>query len=449
MSYASPDQPQNPALNSHQEALVQVVRDVFGFESSSVEVEKDVDLDDLGRNANYVGREKTTSPAIASPQEKRRRLFRLQKGAAKLLDYNERVANCRWTVQRNDEPVQVHLHPSGGEKSGSYAAYHGLQTCASVWHCPICARKISEVRRKELNTLLKWAQEQDYKVLMMTLTTRHDWDDELSDQLDRLKQAKRKLRQRRDWKKIKASGVIIGTVTATEVTYGERSGWHTHFHELVIMDVERQKDGLQIMERLRQPWVTCLRAVGLDGLAERAFQIQGASAAGTYVSKWGAAEELSLSGAKQAKGKGRNPLQLLADAVEHGDDFAGHLWKEFAVAFKGRRQLVWSNGLRDLAEVEEVTDEEAAEEGQSELMGLIDHTTWTDGGARFRRVLILEEAENTRDPGAVFSMVHNHRMHDPETVVTPKPEVLLEPEPKGPPDVLDDGDDLQLGRWAP
>ena len=59
---------------------------------------------------------------------------------------------------------------------------------------------------------------------------------------------------------------------------------------------------------------------------------------------------------------GRSPFQLLADYADQNDARAGALFAEFAGVFKGRRQLVWSPGLKKLAGIDEVSDEQAAED---------------------------------------------------------------------------------------
>ena len=121
-----------------------------------------------------------------------------------------------------------------------------------------------------------------------------------------------------------------------------------------------QAEALDLVEKLREPWLASLRAEGLDG-SGAAFQVQGATAAGNYVGKWGAAEELALSGKKSGRA-GRSPFQLLADYADQNDARAGALFAEFAGVFKGRRQLVWSPGLKKLAGIDEVSDEQAAED---------------------------------------------------------------------------------------
>ena len=437
--------------------------------------------DRLGTLAKSVDQEprktgiKTTTQTEDEYRRKRRQRYALQRVAAKLIP-EERVSKCRWTVQRMDEPVELML-------VGSRSFYSGLQTCGSVWHCPVCSQRISETRRDEMNRLLIWARENGYTPVMLTLTASHSRDDELADQLARMKKAKKRLRQRREWRRLKDR--IIGTVTATEVTHG-RNGWHSHFHEILIVDLDSaeivvaqeklteayvsketwyglsktgRKDVKQRVVKARkalrehrdvveteilddfqslvQPWLACLRGYGLDGLAERAVHLAGASFTGEYVTKWGAGEEVTL-GSKKNSRKGRTPMELLTDHGVHHDSRAGEYWIEYAEAFKGKRQLVWSRGLKDLAGIDDVDDADAAEDGEEEpeeeiVMAMIDAGTWQGAeyevGCRYRRVTVMETAERTRDPGQVHRVIYDLSSdHD-------------DPGPVDPGDVVDKSDE--------
>ena len=97
------------------------------------------------------------------------------------------------------------------------------------------------------------------------------------------------------------------------------------------------------------------------------WDIRSGDEAGRYMAKWGAAEEITLSRHKQGRGRtGRTPAQLLAASCDEGDKAAGHLWAEYAQVFHGRRQLVWSRGLKALAGVGEVDDHDAAQDQQQD-----------------------------------------------------------------------------------
>lgn len=324
--------------------------------------------------------------------EGRARRFRWQRHAAKLLGGKGRVGLCRWSVVSKARGVDVveTRYASTGE---TRAHFEGVQTCGSVWSCPCCGARISETRRGELNRLLVWARAQGLAVSMVTLTARHGREDDLADLLDRMKDAKRRWAQHRTYRAIKAD--VVGSVTATEVTAGGANGWHPHFHMLLLT-----RPGVDLAP-LGPAWLASLAAAGLDG-AGAAFRVQDASAAGRYVAKWGAGEEMTMTNRKAGrKGRGRTPAQLLAASCDQGDKIAGHLWREFSGVFRGRRQLVWSRGLKALAGVGEVSDEDAAQdqrqEDQQEVSrGNIPHPCWSEKvatGPRDRRATILNRAE--------------------------------------------------------
>ncbi len=344
----------------------------------------------LGKDAKKVGRSVETAR-----KDYRKSLFQMQRRAAWLMP-DQRVGNCRWTVQRRDRPIELTRHAEG------QASYAGLQTCGSVWNCPICARRVSEQRRGEMNHVLAWAREQGHQVQMLTLTSRHTLADDLSVQLGKMKHALRKMRQRRDWRRLR-SEALVGNIVATEVTYG-RNGWHVHFHMILVL---KCGGGDQLLD-LKPAWLRSLQSVGLSGEGRYAFHVQDAQQTGEYVTKWGAAEEMVLSNVKKGGNGGRNPFQLLRDFTFDRDAPAGELFKHFAKVFKGTRQLIWSDGLKDLAGVDDVGDGEAAaseDQQLEEMVALIDHAQWIgDGsrkGVRSRRVRVLEAAERSGEEARI------------------------------------------------
>ena len=338
--------------------------------------------------------------------EGRTRRFRHQRHAAKLMAGEGRVGLCRWSVISKTAGVDMVATSYGSEKQTS-VHFEGLQTCGSVWLCPCCGARISETRRTELNRLLSWARSRGYRVFMVTLTARHGRDDDLAELLSRLKDAKQRLARRRDYARLKPE--IVGTVTATEVTGGGANGWHPHFHVIFIM----HGDGAADLEVLRAAWLASLRGAGLDG-AGAAFQVQGADAAGQYVAKWGAAEELTLSAVKSAR-SGRTPAQLLSASCDDDDREAGRLWREYARVFHGRRQLVWSPGLKALADIADVEDEQAAEDqlqpDQEEVdRANIAYSDWKRLNRKVdRRAELLEVAEEVGVRSALVDLFDGAR----------------------------------------
>jgi len=361
----------------------------------------------LGTTAKSVGHFSKDRQQNKANAENRSVRFKHQRHAAGLLGGKARVGLCRWSVISKAAGVDM-VASSYADDRGDRVHFEGLQTCGSVWACPCCGARISETRRDEMNELLAWARAQGYQVMMLTLTARHGRDDDLAELLDRMKDAKRRWAQHRSYRRIKPR--MIGSVTATEVTGGGAHGWHPHFHTIMILE------GDEDLTPLQDAWLASLRGAGLDG-AGAAFQAQGADAAGNYITKWGAAEELTLSQRKKGRGRiGRTPAQLLAASCDEADREAAHLWAEYATVFHGRRQLVWSRGLKALAGVGEVDDQEAAQDqeqdGQIETARAnIPHHIWRDDVASRcadRRSDLLERAEEVGPDQATAELIAGH-----------------------------------------
>lgn len=417
MSYADPDRTQNTGNASLKAPIHRAARDAFGVESSRPKACSEAEGVALGKDAKYVGR--------SARRSGRKVLYQLQRRAAWLLPL-ERVSKCRWAIQRRDQAIEVTKHSDGR------ASYAGLQTCASVWACPVCSQRVSEQRRQEMNHCLAWARAEEHRIYMLTLTCRHERGDSLEEQLSSMKAALKRLRQRRDWKAIKRD-FLIGNVTATEVTHGA-NGWHTHFHIILIANSSIDDR----LEGLRNSWLSSLRTEGLDGVGEFAFRVDHGDRAGEYVAKFGAAEEITLGQQKRGRGEGRTPFQLLHDFTFEHERRAGGLFVEFAETFKGTRQLVWSNGLRELCGADDIDDDEAAGDGEGdEMIALIDNETWVGDraagrlGARYRRVKILDAAEFDATACRVI-IASNEEDDEPEAF-----------------NVIDDDPDPPGGGWSP
>lgn len=253
-----------------------------------------------------------------------------------------------------------------GQRAETSAWLKGIQTCSKVWLCPCCSAVISRQRRDELNTLLAAARQEGLAVAMLVLTASHKCGMNLKEWLSSFRKAQKTLWQRREWRAFKPD--LVGTVAATEVTHSDRNAWHAHVHLLVIMRCP-QAEAVARLDALFPAWQASLTGVGLSA-SRKGWRVDPAEAAGDYFGKWGAAEELTLSSAKQARApaeaeaKGRTPWQILSDIAEAGKHSSPRdraLWLEFAEAFHGRRQLVWSKGLKARFGIGELTDAEAAE----------------------------------------------------------------------------------------
>lgn len=299
----------------------------------------------------------------------------------------ERVSTCYRAVVPGRGGVDV-LHDPGH----SAAHYAGLQTCGSVWLCPVCAAKISERRRVELaEACAAWRELGEGRQLaLVTLTLQHHAGENLADVLKTLQKARRHLVSGREASDFNLVWGIEGQVRSLEITHGD-NGWHPHMH--VLLFINGETNPTQLQEVFKQRWQSAVESEG--GYASLQYgcdvrftdeQISDYIAKYGKEPKWTAAHEVTKAISKTGIREGRTPMKLLFD-YNNGDKRAGRLWIQYACNFKGQRQLFWSHGLRKkLGLAKEKTDEEVAAEQEETAVIL---TSLTVGAWR---VVLRKEA---------------------------------------------------------
>jgi len=304
--------------------------------------------------------------------------FALQSIVRDLLP-NSRTAKClRW--RQKDKTVQVWK-----SKQHQRAHYKGLQTCSSVWTCPVCAAKISERRRTELQALIAAHEATGGVVLLNTRTFPHQRTDVLADLLDQLAKAEASYKAHRDYKTLAKAFGLVGTVRAVEVTYGS-NGWHPHVHELLFLSVPVAIADLE--EDLFRIWQgAAVRAGFPSPCRAHGLQLQDGSNAAKYASKWGLESELTQWHRKRGKIESRTPFDLLRQVFEIQDKQAAALFREYAESFHGRHQLQFSRGLKKLYAITEISDDELAslQDDDAVLLGSLSPDQWRlvcDSGQR-------------------------------------------------------------------
>ncbi len=308
--------------------------------------------------------------------------YLLQAGARELMGKDlERVVFC-------------HRRPSGQGSIGVHWAYEygrafysGLQTCGSVWMCSVCAAKVAERRRVEIGEGIEAHTASGGQVVLFTFTVRHHRGDDLGVTLAGVRGAHKKFKQGRAYQRLRASVGLLGTISGLEVTHGNGNGWHPHIHELWFVRAGVDLGALQAELLVR--WSACVERFGLRSVNSHGLKISyratGAETLNLYMTKmggtWDLSREIVGSATKRARGaSGRSPAALLYDYTAGSDIEAGLLWFEFAKTFKGRKQIVWSKGLRAalLGSGVEETDEEIAAkfEERSIVLAVLSLVEW-------------------------------------------------------------------------
>jgi len=296
-----------------------------------------------------------------------------------------RAVTCCGNKSRAGGSVSLTLNRETGR-----ASFGGLQRCSNVWACPTCSRRIARKRGDEANAALAAARAEGLSVFLLTFTFRHKAGMDLKAMLQSLVKARARFTERREYRALS----LVGSITATEVTHGERAGFHPHMHVIVFAKGDAAAN-LAALKKLGPVWRRCLQSFGLDG-GKAAFDCRDGSAAGDYISKgWQAAEELTLGVEKTGKAGGRTPSELLL-AASDGCNRSARLWAEYVSAFAGKRQLVWSRGLKGRFKIQEVTDAQAAEDASAAEAQTVVVKTFTAEEwqvVRYRKTAILRACE--------------------------------------------------------
>ena len=291
-----------------------------------------------------------------------------------------RVGKCGYTGVMGD-----HSGPGlrvTADRRGAVAGLSGLATCGSVWACPVCSARIATVRADDLAGVMRHAFRAGCEAAMITLTMRHHPGQTLRQCWGALSAAWHAVTSGKQWVADQSGYVVRGWVRVVEVTRG-RNGWHVHVHALLIFDKPVTPDRLRgLADQMWKRWNAALLRKGFDSIRDVASDVRkasltpGSNGLHRYFVKL--AHEITGGHAKLAKGGGRTPFQILTDALDTGEKADLDFWWEWEAASRGRRQIGWSKGLRDWAQLgEEQSDEDiAAADLEGEDMLFLDPESW-------------------------------------------------------------------------
>ncbi len=334
----------------------------------------------------------------------------------------DKLVGCGTRLRYGLADVAVEHHEKG------YAYTTGLQTCGSIWACPICSYKIRVKRAAEIATAIARHRANGGTVLLLTLTTQHSVGESLDDIWSAVQDtwqyitAHYRYRQMRD-------RLGIGFVRTVEVTHGV-NGWHPHLHVLLFVDTpvdpfDTPDEYREIAQVFHDLWVRrmetkhCRDVRSSVGVDLRPVKDDGADGVGIYCTKAG--YEVALADGKAGRtSTSRHPFAIAYDACDTGDTADIKLFREWVRSSHGRRMWTWSQGLRQRLRLGvERTDEELAAEAEVavERICTISPTLWkaiiaTRIGLRSRFLATLDGG-----PGALMAGIELLASYGIEVVI--------------------------------
>jgi hypothetical protein len=334
------------------------------------------------RSAGVIDLEVLTAFVAAREKKPRAALFALQSVAQCLLP-DERINICFRYLTPQRETVEVWY---SAEKARAY--YRNLMKCGLGWVCPLCAQRLSEIRRSMITSALDNTRTK-YLPIMVTYTARHTIHDSLSDTLKTMTSAYRRMRQQRLWRLYKDEYMVRGETRAVEITYGA-NGWHPHFHVILWLDIAMLKvcereGGVFDLSMIAGPlerhlftmWSDSLSAVGgstQEGVGLRVSMERGDLSAYTTkygevlpkdTSKWTLAHELTKGSSKKLHIGGRTVWDLLLEFYA-GSAQSGRLFQEYHKATRGMSQLQFTPGLKHELGIMDIDDSQVLDDEMTE-----------------------------------------------------------------------------------
>ena len=335
-----------------------------------------------------------TSYLLRSAARKLLSRFRWVKGAGMEVPAY-RVVRCGVAVLDQKKGVAIYR-----ALAHRRAHYGGIVQCGSVWHCPVCARKIAVRRRAELVIATNRMNESGGVCGLLTCTIPHAASDRCIEVLERLQRLFDRLNSGKSAKVFREKFSVVGQIRALEFTKG-LNGWHPHVHSLLFCD--QPLSWTEVGDALWLRWAAAARKEYGWELPRLALDIRGGNAAGEYIGKWGLEYELAGGSLKSGRGDSQTPFGLLGQ-YGAGDKSAGEAWVEYATSvsrmgdgrIQSNRQLVWSRGLKARFHISDLSDEEIAEQQQEPavLLGSLNFEQWLKvlGQPFDARVVLLQIA---------------------------------------------------------
>lgn len=264
----------------------------------------------------------------------------------------------------------------------------GVETCGSVWNCPVCALKISTKRADQVREILTWSQTREgYSHGFLTLTTRHNKAEKCKDVKKRVLDAWRKVTQTRKYKEFGAE-----TIRALEVKYNIANGWHPHLHIAIIAETNQTELKNFCYDFIIPKFLKLMDNESMQA-NQKYKEIWGGNGVSDYITKWDLSLELTHAESKNNFSNSYTPFGMLKELIKQPIEFSElegiqnfypdkqatakktdemllrmeleKRFSEYSKAFKGSKQLTISRKLKDkFKEFDLISDEEIANEKQ-------------------------------------------------------------------------------------
>lgn len=333
-----------------------------------------------------------------------------------------------------------------GQKATAH--YRGLETCKSVWKCPVCSARIVERRCADLEKLVQAHKDAGGTLIHITYTVRHVAADSAFSLSRSIRDAYRAMTKVRGYRNLAAS--FLGTVRAFEVTYGVANGFHPHYHVLALVKPGIIVEPVRLQNDLFNLWKKYAHRAGVGAPSkQRGVRVRVAKdqfeLLADYVSKfnkqsiglmWGSEAEMTRWINKSGDADRFQPFDFLRGGMIKDESLPWReLWTDYVKAFKGQVQLRYSPGLAKHYGLLDLSDDEIFHAQDDEQFALLSRLHVDDWNAIVRtgsRGLLLHKVSVSGLDGLNACLQYVRQAlqlvdpFDSQTVVNHKGEVVEE-----------------------
>jgi hypothetical protein len=310
--------------------------------------------------------------SVSSPKVLRDHDYILQDRACELLP-KERVCNCLKKRISANKPISIAYNANRDNTQ-----YNNLQRCASIIHCKVCAKIVTEKRRSELKLATNTWKKSGGFLYFISVTSRHNANTHFKTLKAGQSKAQKHFFSSRKALELFAELGKVGHITSNETTYSPTNGHHPHKHILIFSD--KNLSGFELynlQKKLALHWQHCCELAGIElPDLNHGLDLRDGTYAAEYVSKWGIEEEMTKSQQKSGKNGSYTPWDLLQLSIEDkplsNGKLPSKLFQEYAIVFKGTRLLSWSRGLKKLLNVLDVSDDDIINETDKQSFIVLD-----------------------------------------------------------------------------
>lgn len=266
-------------------------------------------------------------------------------------------------------------------------------------------------RKEEIENILTRAAARGWHSLFVTVTLQHHTGSRLAELLKGITESWRfvfsgdKTGERRCLERVRAQ------IKTVEVRYG-RNSWHPHLHVLLLVDESELSESQaaqledEIGENIFSRYARKAEKLGFVAAREayNCHPVKIAGAAAHYCTKLEQTLELTEGESKESRSETRSytAFQLLSLAERGVKEVYGHsveeLYREYASATKGKRQVSYSREIKALLDIEQKPDEAFTEEAEQpkeeRVLAVVETPLWRVVCARKLRAALLDIADS-------------------------------------------------------